>query len=108
MFEDSTNQLKREDTSYATKRNLDHLEYDDNLYDFMKSLIPFSLATSNKSVNNFLLGGFGLEKEQYLNLYFNDTVGKRELVQELLLGAILPREWSQDDAADGPEKNTEG
>ena len=27
----------------TTARNLDHLEYDENLYDFMKSLIPFNL-----------------------------------------------------------------
>ena len=36
----------------------------------------------------------GLEKNQYLNIYFNDSVGKRELVQGLILSAILPREWS--------------
>ena len=33
--------------SVMTERNLDHLEYDDNLYDYMKSLIPFNIATTN-------------------------------------------------------------
>ena len=38
-----------------------------------------------------------------MNIYFNDSVGKRELVQDLILSAILPREWSLDDqvGADG-------
>ena len=80
-----------------TRRNLDHLEYDENLYDFMRSLIPFSLTSVNTSVNDYLLGGYGMEKGQFLNIYFNDTVGKRELIQELILSAILPKEWSQED-----------
>ena len=84
-------------TNLETGRNLDHLEYDENLYDFMRSLIPFNLVTANKSINDYLLGGFGLEKGQFLNLYFNDTVGKRELIQELILSAILPKEWAQED-----------
>ena len=78
----------------TTARNLDHLEYDENLYDFMKSLIPFNLQSNNNSVNQFLLNKEGLEKSQFLNIYFNDSVGKRELVQDLILSAILPREWS--------------
>ena len=81
-------------TKQTTTRNLDHLEYDENLYDFMKSLIPFNLTANNNSVNNYLLNKEGLEKNQYLNIYFNDSVGKRELVQGLILSAILPREWS--------------
>jgi hypothetical protein len=77
-----------------TKRNLDHLEYDSNLYDYMKSLIPFSITSTNKSLNKYLLNGdYGLEKDQFLNIYFNDSVGKRELVNELVLSAILPKEW---------------
>jgi hypothetical protein len=84
-------------TNLETRRNLDHLEYDENLYDFMRSLIPFSLTSVNKSVNDYLLGGYGMEKGQFLNVYFNDSVGKRELIQELILSAILPKEWSQED-----------
>ncbi len=45
-----------------TKRNLDHLEYDENLYDYMRFLIPFNLTTQNKSVNKHLLADYGLEK----------------------------------------------
>ena len=77
-----------------TRRNLDHLEYDENLYDFMRSLIPFSLTSENSSINDYLLGDNGIEKGQFLNVYFNDTVGKRELIQELILSAILPKEWT--------------
>ena len=80
-----------------TKRNLDHLEYDENLYDLMKSMIPFNMISSNNSVNQYLLNKDGLEKQECLNIYFNDQVGKRELVQDLVLSAILPREWSQED-----------
>ena len=92
----------------TTARNLDHLEYDENLYDFMKSLIPFNLQSNNNSVNNYLLSKEGLEKKQCLNIFFNDSVGKRELVQDLILSAILPREWSLDDQAvpDGANGST--
>ena len=75
-------------------RNLDHLSYDMNLYDFMKSLIPFSITTSNKNINHYLLNGeSGLEKNEFINVYYNDNDGKRELVYELLLSALLPKEW---------------
>ena len=81
----------------TTTRNLDHLQYDENLYDFMKSLIPFNIMSSNEQINKYLLNKDGLEKQQSLKVYFNDQVGKRELVQDLILNAILPREWSPDD-----------
>ena len=76
-------------------RNLDHLQYDDNLFDYMKSLIPFSLRSSNEKINEHVLKG-GLEKNEWLKIYFNDVVGKRELCYELILNAILPKEWSLD------------
>ena len=77
-----------------SNRNLDHLAYCENLYDFMKSLIPFSITTSNKSINNYLLNGeSGLEKNEFINIYYNDSVGKRELLYELVLTACLPKEW---------------
>ena len=70
------------------------MSYDENLYDFMKSLIPFSITTSNKSLNHYLLSGdSGLEKNEFINVYYNDTAGKRELVYELVLSATLPKEW---------------
>ena len=81
----------------AEKRNLDHLEYDENLFDYMKSLIPFNLVSSNASVNTHILNVNGLEKGQFLTINFNDTVGKRELCYELILSAILPKEWSLED-----------
>ncbi len=28
-----------------------------------------------------------------LNLYYNDTIGKRELVNELLLATLIPKQW---------------
>ena len=81
-----------------TNRNLDHLNYDENLYEFMKSLIPFNITTSNKSINKYLINGeSGLEKGEILNIYFNDTIGKRELVYELLMSALLPKEWGSGD-----------
>jgi hypothetical protein len=87
-------QMQQASEQVHTKRNLDHLEYDSNLYDYMKSLIPFSITSTNKSLNKYLLNGdYGLEKDQFLNIYFNDSVGKRELVNELVLSAILPKEW---------------
>ena len=77
-----------------THRNLDHLTYDENLYDFMKSLIPFSITTRNKQINNYLLNGeSGLEKNEFINVYYNDYAGKRELIYELILSATLPKEW---------------
>jgi hypothetical protein len=78
-----------------TKRNLDHLQYDENLYDLMRFLIPFNLTSQNKSLNKYLLSENGLEKSQFLNVYFNDSVGKNELAADLILSTILPREWSQ-------------
>ena len=78
----------------TTERNLDHMEYDDNLYDFMKSLIPFSIQTSNTSLNNHLLNTHGLEKGQCLNIFYNDVLGKRNICDDLILNAILPKEWS--------------
>ena len=65
----------------------------------MKSLIPFNLVTGNKSLNKHLLEENGLEKGQFLNIYFNDVVGKRELTYELILSAILPKEWSLEDSS---------
>lgn len=78
----------------STKRNLDHLQYDENLYDYMRFLIPFNLTTQNKSVNKHLLADYGLEKNQFLNIHFNDQVGKFELINDLILSTILPKEWS--------------
>lgn len=80
-----------------TLRNLDHLEYDENLYDYMKSLIPFSLMVDNKQVNKHLLQDVGLCKSQILSIYYNDSIGKRELVYDLILSAVLPKEWMQSD-----------
>jgi hypothetical protein len=60
----------------------------------MKSLIPFSITTSNKSINYYLLNGeSGLEKNEFINIYYNDTAGKREVIYELILSATLPKEW---------------
>jgi hypothetical protein len=64
----------------------------------MKSLIPFSLQTPNKNVNTFLLPEGGLAKNQTLNIYFNDSIGKRELVYDLMLASILPKEWGNGDS----------
>lgn len=60
----------------------------------MKFLIPFSITTSNKSINYYLLNGeSGLEKNEFINIYYNDTIGKRELLYDLILSACLPKEW---------------
>ena len=67
----------------------------------MKSLIPFNLQSNNKSINKHILGG-GLEKGTCLNVYFNDTIGKREITYDMILSAILPKEWSLEDVA-GPD-----
>lgn len=88
-------------------RNVDHLDYDENLYDYMKSLIPFKLTTTKKELNEHVLHG-GLEKGHYLNIYYNDNVGKREFSYELILSAILPKEWSVDeDRAPDPSNATQ-
>lgn len=34
-----------------------------------------------------------MEKNEFINIYYNDTVGKRELLYELILSACLPKEW---------------
>ncbi len=80
---------------HHSQRNFDHLEYDENLYDFMKSQIPFSIQTlTNQHVNHYILNqGRGLEKQDVLNLYYNDPIGKREFVNELLLATLLPKQW---------------
>ena len=77
------------------------MEFEENLYEFMKSLIPFNLQSTNKSINKHILSG-GLEKGTFLNVYFNDTIGKREVTYDMILSAILPKEWSLEDVA-GPE-----
>lgn len=88
------------------QRNLDHLNYSENLYDFMKSLIPFSITTSRKTINKYLLNGDGgLEKNELLNVYYNDTVGKTQLLYELITSACLPKEWGQGDV---PKEIAEG
>lgn len=75
-------------------RNFDHLDYDENLYDFMKSQIPFYITSlSNQHINHFILNDRGLEKNDVLNIYYNDPVGKREFVNELLLSTLLPKQW---------------
>jgi hypothetical protein len=72
----------------------------------MKSIIPFNIVTSNNAINKFLLnGGNGLEKGDILNIYYNDTVGKREIIYELLLSTLLPKEWGQ---GDEPKQIAEG
>ena len=74
------------------------MNYDENLYDFMKSLIPFSITTTNKSINYYLLNGeSGLEKNEFINVYYNDTAGKRELLYDMVLSATLPKEWGSGD-----------
>ncbi len=74
-----------------TNRNLDHLLYDENLYDFMKSQIPFYIKNLYQpDINTYLLrGDRGLEKNSFLTLFYNDTIGKREFVNDLLLSAIV-------------------
>ena len=60
----------------------------------MKSLIPFSVTTQNQSLNHYLLNGeAGLEKNELINVYYNDQVGKREVIYELIMSSILPKEW---------------
>lgn len=61
----------------------------------MKSQIPFSLQTlTNQHINHYILNqGRGLEKQDVLNLFYNDTIGKRELVNELLLATLMPKQW---------------
>ena len=94
----NTDREQRGQVQAAQPRNLDHLDMDENLYDFMKSLIPFNLCTTNSSLNTHLFtDGNGLEKGQFLNVFFNDCIGKRELCYELILNAILPKEWSLED-----------
>jgi hypothetical protein len=47
-------------------------------------------------LNHYLLSGdSGLEKNEFINVYYNDTAGKRELIYELVLSATLPKEWGQ-------------
>lgn len=60
----------------------------------MRFLIPFAITAQNKSVNKHLLNEDGLEKNSFLNINFNDSVGKNELVSDLILSTILPKEWS--------------
>jgi hypothetical protein len=60
----------------------------------MKSLIPFTITLNNDPIRKYLFDNVGLQRNDILNIYFNDTIGKREFVSELLLSTILPREWS--------------
>lgn len=71
-------------------RSLDHLRYDENLYDVMRSMIPFNIYSGNSSVSRLLLGQEGLVRESQLAIYYNDNVSKRELINDLILSAILP------------------
>ena len=87
----------------TTQRNLDHLEYDDNLYDYMRSLIPFNIATTNAEMNAYLLNTHGLERGQFLNVFYNDGVGKQELCYELMLSTVLPKEWSLEELNAEPQ-----
>eukprot|EP00347_Sterkiella_histriomuscorum_P009559 403340741 len=91
-----------------TNRNFDHLDYDENLYDFMKSQIPFYINSSNEHINTYILNeSRGLEKQQVLNIYYNDTVGKREFVNELLMSTILMKQWGQGDNCKDLENTNE-
>lgn len=60
----------------GVQRNLDHLNYSENLYDFMRSLIPFSVHSNCQSLNQYLLRNEGIQKDDLFNIYYNDTVGK--------------------------------
>jgi len=79
----------------GSSRNFDHLDYDENLYDFMKSQIPFFITSlQNQHLNHYVLNeGRGLEKHDVLNVYYNDPVGKREFANELMLTTLLPKQW---------------
>lgn len=61
----------------------------------MKAQIPFFVTSlSSPHLNHYLLNeGRGLEKQDVLNLQYNDPVGKREFLSELLLSALLPKQW---------------
>ena len=62
----------------------------------MKSQIPFYITSPhNQHVNHYLLNDRGLEKHDVINVYYNDPIGKRELVNELLLSTLLPKQWGQ-------------
>ena len=74
-------------------RNFDHLDYDENLYDFMKSQIPNYITSCNQHINSYILNDRGLEKNDVLNIYYNDAIGKREFINDLLLTTILPKQW---------------
>ena len=52
-----------------------------------------------------MLNETGLEKGSILNIYYNDTVGKRELIYELLLSTLSPKEWG---SGEDPKEITEG
>ncbi len=94
----------------SLSRNFDHLAYDENLYDFMRSQIPFYLtsASGNAHLNHYALNDSrGLEKQDVLNLYYNDPVGKREFLNELLLTTLLPKQWGSSGGVGGGDRQKE-
>ena len=60
----------------------------------MRSLIPFSIKTSCGSINKYMLNDQGgLSKNEFINVYYNDTVGNTQILYELIMSATLPKEW---------------
>lgn len=64
----------------------------------MKSLLPFSITCKSPKLNQYLLNGdAGLEKNENINIFYSDQIGKRELLNDLILNTCLPKEWGQGD-----------
>ena len=42
-------------------------------------------------------GDAGLEKNENINIFYSDQIGKRELLNDLILNTCLPKEWGQGD-----------
>ena len=40
-------------------------------------------------------GETGLEKNENINIYYSDNIGKREILNDLILTTCLPKEWGQ-------------
>ena len=64
----------------------------------MKSQIDFFVKTSNERLNRYLLDDRGLERKggkNVLKVLYNDTLGKREFIYDLLLSTLLPKYWGE-------------
>ena len=82
--------------SNGKARNLDHLNSNETLFDYMKSLLAFTIKSSAKCINDYMLNKNGISKGAHYWVSYQDVAGKKEFLNDLILNTIIPSFWFKD------------